>query len=47
MSSPPPTSLRDMTNDPLLARLAHLIVRRRKLVIGAWILLTLFGAFSA
>src|SRR4029079_19506237 len=32
---------------PLLARLAHLIVRRRKLVIAAWIALTLFGAFSA
>ena len=32
---------------PLLARLAHLIVRRRKIVIAAWIVLTLFGAFSA
>ena len=31
----------------MLERLAHLIVRRRKLVIGAWIVLTLFGAFSA
>src|ERR671938_1943505 len=31
----------------LLARLAHVIVRRRRAVIGAWILLTLFGAFSA
>src|SRR5919201_2044583 len=31
----------------MLERLAHLIVRRRKLVIGAWILLTIFGAFSA
>jgi RND superfamily putative drug exporter len=36
-----------MTNDPFLARLGHVIVRRRKLVIGAWIALTLFGAFSA
>src|SRR2546428_4495413 len=32
---------------PLLASLAHLIVRRRRAVIGAWVLLTLFGAFSA
>jgi putative drug exporter of the RND superfamily len=32
---------------PLLARLAHLIVRRRKIVIAAWVALTLFGAFSA
>src|SRR3954468_9806804 len=32
---------------PILARLTHLIVRRRRTVIGAWILLTLFGAFSA
>ena len=37
-----------MRNDmPLLARLAHLIVRRRRIVIGAWIVLTLFGAYSA
>ena len=34
-------------NAPLLARLAHLIVRRRWIVIGVWIALTLFGAFSA
>jgi uncharacterized membrane protein YdfJ with MMPL/SSD domain len=31
----------------LLARLAHVVVRRRRAVIGAWVLLTLFGAFSA
>jgi RND superfamily putative drug exporter len=31
----------------VLARLAHVIVRRRKAVIGLWIALTLFGAFSA
>jgi RND superfamily putative drug exporter len=31
----------------VLARLAHLIVRRRRLVIGIWIVLTVFGAFSA
>ncbi len=32
---------------PRLASLAHLIVRRRRAVIGIWVLLTLFGAFSA
>jgi RND superfamily putative drug exporter len=32
---------------PKLASLAHLIVRRRRAVIGVWIVLTLFGAFSA
>jgi len=43
-----PTSSRDTPGgQPLLARLAHQIVRHRRLVIGAWILLTLFGAFSA
>ena len=31
----------------MLARLAHVIVRRRRLVIGLWIVLTAFGAFSA
>ncbi|MGH3001646.1 MAG: MMPL family transporter [Gaiellaceae bacterium] len=31
----------------MLARLAHLIVRRRMLVIGLWVVLTAFGAFSA
>jgi RND superfamily putative drug exporter len=35
------------TNDPLLARLTHVIVRRRRVVIGVWVLLTLFGGFSA
>ncbi len=30
-----------------MERLAHLVVRRRRLVIGVWILLTAFGAFSA
>jgi putative drug exporter of the RND superfamily len=34
-------------SSPRLARLAHLIVRRRKLVIGVWIVLTLFGMYSA
>jgi putative drug exporter of the RND superfamily len=32
---------------PSLARLAHLIVRRRRWVIAVWVLLTLFGGFSA
>src|SRR5437870_3008660 len=31
----------------VLARLAHLIVRRRRAVVGVWVVLTLFGAFSA
>jgi putative drug exporter of the RND superfamily len=31
----------------VLGRLAHVIVRRRRLVIGIWVALTLFGAFSA
>ncbi len=31
----------------MLARLAHAIVRRRRAVIGVWIVLTLFGGFSA
>ena len=31
----------------MLAKLAHVVVRRRRLVIGAWLVLTLFGAFSA
>ncbi|MDX6507620.1 MAG: putative drug exporter of the superfamily [Gaiellaceae bacterium] len=32
---------------PKLGRLAHLIVRRRRIVIAIWIVLTLFGGFSA
>jgi putative drug exporter of the RND superfamily len=31
----------------LLARLAHMIARRRYAVIGAWLVLTLFGGFAA
>src|SRR5256714_5877503 len=31
----------------MLARLTHVIVRRRRWVIGVWIVLTLFGGFSA
>jgi uncharacterized membrane protein YdfJ with MMPL/SSD domain len=32
---------------PRLATLAHFIVRHRRVVIGAWVVLTVFGAFSA
>jgi RND superfamily putative drug exporter len=32
---------------PRLARLAHVIVRRKRAVIAAWVLLTIFGGFSA
>ena len=31
----------------MLARLAHLVARRRWYVIGVWIVLTLFGGFAA
>src|SRR5437660_9059022 len=31
----------------MLERLGHVIARRRKLVIAVWMVLTLFGAFSA
>src|SRR4051812_9704856 len=31
----------------MLERLAHFVVRRRRLVIGLWLALTLFGAYSA
>src|SRR5207253_1948672 len=31
----------------LLGKLAHLIARNRRKVIGAWIVLTLFGGFAA
>src|SRR5437763_3512396 len=31
----------------MLAALAHQIVRHRRLVIGTWVVLTVFGAFSA
>ena len=43
MSTPRPAS----GKQPLLERLAHVIVRRRRAVIGLWVVLTLFGAFSA
>ena len=32
---------------PVLTRLAHVILRHRKAVIGTWLLLTLFGVFAA
>src|SRR6476469_2297350 len=32
---------------PRLATLAHFIVRHRRAVIGVWVVLTVFGAFSA
>jgi putative drug exporter of the RND superfamily len=40
---------RDTTPErpPRLATLAHFIVRHRRAVIGAWVVLTVFGAFSA
>jgi len=31
----------------LLARLAHVVARRRKAIIGIWLVLTLFGGFAA
>src|SRR3954453_1039282 len=34
-------------SQPYLARLAHVIVRHRRVVIGVWIVLTLFGGFAA
>jgi RND superfamily putative drug exporter len=39
--------VKPLSSPSVLARLAHTIVRRRRLVIGVWVLLTLFGAFSA
>ena len=36
-----------VSRDRMLERLAHLIVRRRRVVIGIWIALTIFGAYSA
>src|SRR6266516_2826297 len=31
----------------MMARIARLVIRHRRLVVGAWIVLTLVGAFSA
>ncbi|MCU1592640.1 MAG: family transporter [Frankiales bacterium] len=41
------TTTSSRTSTPALARLAHLIVRRRWIVIGVWVLLTVFGAFAS
>ena len=30
-----------------MQRLARLVIRRRKVVIGLWLVLTVFGAYSA
>ena len=40
------TTTNPRTSTPVLTRLAHLIVRRRWLVIGIWVFLTVFGAFA-
>jgi RND superfamily putative drug exporter len=48
--SPPgrsPTAALDRPKGPLLARLAHTVARHRRAVIGAWLVLTLFGVFAA
>ena len=39
--------MRTPETTPLLARFAHQIVRHRRVVIAAWVVLTLFGGFSA
>jgi putative drug exporter of the RND superfamily len=47
MNSVQPSRLNAQESQPRLARLAHLIVRRRRAVIAVWVVLTLFGAFAA
>src|SRR3954447_26444684 len=47
MTFAPTNSSESSARPPLLARLAHTIVRRRWIVICAWIVLTLFGGFAA
>src|SRR4029450_11872553 len=47
MNSVQPSRLNAQESQPRLARLAHVIVRRRRAVIAAWVVLTLFGAFAA
>jgi RND superfamily putative drug exporter len=42
-----PSAEHNTESNPILARLAHVIVRRRRVVIAAWIVLTLFGGFAA
>ena len=34
-------------NSPLLARLAHVVMRHRKAIVITWVVLTLIGMFSA
>ena len=34
-------------DNAVLERLAHLVIRRHKLVVAIWIVLTIFGAYSA
>ncbi len=41
------TTTRSTTSVPLLARLTHLTIRHRWLVIGAWLMLTIFGVFAS
>jgi RND superfamily putative drug exporter len=44
---PEESTMQTAEKPPLLARLAHQTVRHRRWVIGFWVVLTLFGAFSA
>jgi putative drug exporter of the RND superfamily len=44
---PEESTMQNPEKTPLLARLAHLIVRRRRWVILVWVVLTLFGGYSA
>src|SRR3954465_10786331 len=39
--------VRDAYGAPLMTALANFVLRRRKLIVAAWILLTLVGAYSA
>src|SRR3954454_11004117 len=47
MTSAPMRRSESAARPPVLARLAHQIVRRHWIVICAWIALTLFGGFAA
>jgi RND superfamily putative drug exporter len=44
---PEQSPVADGAKAPVLARLAHVIVRRRWAVVGAWLVLTVFGGFAA
>src|SRR3954464_7542044 len=39
--------VRDAYGAPLMTALANFVLRRRKLIVAAWIVLTLVGAYSA